>query len=123
MFGDARGFFMETWQAEKFAAAGIDATFVQDNHSRSVQWTLRGLHLQVAHTQGKLVRVSSGSVFDVVVDLRAEFAELRRLVGRGAVRREPSHAVGASGPGARHSGDLAERGFPVQVHGFLQPAG
>jgi dTDP-4-dehydrorhamnose 3,5-epimerase len=70
VFGDARGFFMETWQAEKFAAAGVHAVFLQDNHSRSVQWTLRGLHLQVAHTQGKLVRVSSGSVFDVIVDLR-----------------------------------------------------
>ena len=70
VFGDARGFFMETWQAEKFAAAGVHATFLQDNQSRSVQWTLRGLHLQVAHTQGKLVRVSSGSVFDVIVDLR-----------------------------------------------------
>lgn len=70
VFGDARGFFMETWQADKFSAAGIEAAFVQDNHSRSRQWTLRGLHLQVAHTQGKLVRVASGSVFDVVVDLR-----------------------------------------------------
>jgi dTDP-4-dehydrorhamnose 3,5-epimerase len=70
VFGDSRGFFMETWRADKFAAAGIDATFLQDNHSRSNQWTLRGLHLQVAHTQGKLVRVASGSVFDVVVDLR-----------------------------------------------------
>jgi len=70
VFGDARGFFLETWQKEKFAAAGIDATFVQDNHSRSSQWTLRGLHFQSEHTQGKLVRVTSGSVFDVVVDLR-----------------------------------------------------
>jgi dTDP-4-dehydrorhamnose 3,5-epimerase len=70
VFGDTRGFFMETWHADKFAAAGIDAAFLQDNHSRSNQWTLRGLHLQVAHTQGKLVRVASGSVFDVVVDLR-----------------------------------------------------
>src|ERR1700693_3947229 len=70
VFGDARGFFTETWQEQKFKAAGIDATFVQDNHSRSVQWTLRGLHLQVEHAQGKLVRVSLGSVFDVVVDLR-----------------------------------------------------
>jgi dTDP-4-dehydrorhamnose 3,5-epimerase len=70
LFGDARGFFVETWQAKKFADAGITAEFVQDNHSRSKQWTLRGLHLQVAHTQGKLVRVGSGSVFDVVVDLR-----------------------------------------------------
>jgi dTDP-4-dehydrorhamnose 3,5-epimerase len=70
VFGDERGFFMESWRADKFANAGIDADFVQDNHSRSKQWILRGLHFQVAHTQGKLVRVSSGSVFDVVVDLR-----------------------------------------------------
>jgi dTDP-4-dehydrorhamnose 3,5-epimerase len=70
VFGDARGFFMETWQSAKFAAAGIAAEFVQDNHSRSKQWTLRGLHMQVAHTQGKLVRVTAGSVYDVVVDLR-----------------------------------------------------
>ena len=71
VFGDARGFFMETWQEKKFKAAGIDATFVQDNHSRSGQWTLRGLHLQMKHPQGKLVRVTSGSVYDVVVDLRS----------------------------------------------------
>jgi dTDP-4-dehydrorhamnose 3,5-epimerase len=70
VFGDARGFFLETWQKEKFAAAGIDAGFVQDNQSRSSRWTLRGLHFQSEHTQGKLVRVASGSVFDVVVDLR-----------------------------------------------------
>ena len=70
VFGDERGFFVETWQEQKFQAAGIDATFVQDNHSRSGRGTLRGLHLQVKHTQGKLVRVASGSVFDVIVDLR-----------------------------------------------------
>ena len=70
VFGDARGFFMETWQIEKFAAAGIEAEFLQDNHSRSKQWTLRGLHLQQPRAQGKLVRVAAGSVFDVVVDLR-----------------------------------------------------
>ena len=70
VFGDARGFFMESWHEEKFKAAGLDATYVQDNHSRSGQWTLRGLHLQVKHTQGKLVRVAAGSVFDAVVDLR-----------------------------------------------------
>jgi dTDP-4-dehydrorhamnose 3,5-epimerase len=70
VFGDARGFFLETWQAPKFAAAGITAKFVQDNHSRSAQWTLRGLHFQTEHTQGKLVRVTAGNVFDVVVDLR-----------------------------------------------------
>jgi dTDP-4-dehydrorhamnose 3,5-epimerase len=70
VFGDDRGFFMETWQTAKFDAAGIHANFVQDNHSRSTQWTLRGMHMQVDHTQGKLVRVTSGTVFDVVVDLR-----------------------------------------------------
>jgi dTDP-4-dehydrorhamnose 3,5-epimerase len=70
VFGDGRGFFLESWQKEKFAAAGIDAAFVQDNHSRSSRWTLRGLHFQIEHTQGKLVRVAAGSVFDVVVDLR-----------------------------------------------------
>ena len=70
VFGDDRGFFMETWHEPKFRAAGIDATFVQDNHSRSTQWTLRGMHLQVQHTQGKLVRVTAGSVYDAVVDLR-----------------------------------------------------
>jgi dTDP-4-dehydrorhamnose 3,5-epimerase len=70
VFGDARGFFLESWHKEKFAAAGIDATFVQDNQSRSSRWTLRGLHFQSEHTQGKLVQVTAGSVFDVVVDLR-----------------------------------------------------
>ena len=70
VFGDERGFFMETWQEAKFLGAGIDATFVQDNQSRSTQWILRGMHLQVEHTQGKLVRVTAGAVFDAVVDLR-----------------------------------------------------
>jgi dTDP-4-dehydrorhamnose 3,5-epimerase len=70
VFGDARGFFLETWHVEKFAATGITAAFVQDNHSRSSQWTLRGLHFQCEHPQGKLVRVTAGSVFDVIVDLR-----------------------------------------------------
>jgi dTDP-4-dehydrorhamnose 3,5-epimerase len=70
VFGDARGFFLESWQEKKFADAGITPKFVQDNHSRSSQWTLRGLHFQTEHTQGKLVRVTSGSVFDVMVDLR-----------------------------------------------------
>jgi dTDP-4-dehydrorhamnose 3,5-epimerase len=70
VFGDSRGFFMETWHDLKFKEAGIDTEFVQDNQSRSTQWTLRGMHMQVEHTQGKLVRVSAGSVFDAVVDLR-----------------------------------------------------
>jgi dTDP-4-dehydrorhamnose 3,5-epimerase len=70
VFGDARGFFLESWHAEKFARAGIDAAFVQDNHSRSVRGVLRGLHYQVARPQGKLVRVLVGEIFDVAVDLR-----------------------------------------------------
>ena len=69
--GDARGFFLETWHANRYAEAGIDLPFVQDNHSRSTQGILRGLHLQTEKPQGKLVRVTSGAVFDVVVDCRA----------------------------------------------------
>jgi dTDP-4-dehydrorhamnose 3,5-epimerase len=70
LFGDARGFFMETWNAEAFATAGIEAAFVQDNHSRSAKGVLRGLHYQSPRPQGKLIRVVAGAVFDVVVDLR-----------------------------------------------------
>lgn len=70
VFGDARGFFMETWNEQKFAQAGIHARFVQDNHSRSAAGILRGMHYQLRHPQGKLVRVVRGSVFDAVVDLR-----------------------------------------------------
>jgi dTDP-4-dehydrorhamnose 3,5-epimerase len=81
VFGDDRGFFMETWQAAKFDAAGIDAKFVQDNHSRSTQWTLRGMHMQIDHTQGKLVRVTAGTVFDVVVDLRRSSPSFGRWWG------------------------------------------
>lgn len=70
VFGDERGFFLESWQEKKFADAGIDARFVQDNHSRSARNTLRGLHYQTQMTQGKLVRVTSGAAFDVAVDIR-----------------------------------------------------
>lgn len=68
--GDERGFFMETWNAQAFAAAGIEAGFVQDNHSRSARGVLRGLHYQIVQPQGKLVRVVAGRVFDVAVDIR-----------------------------------------------------
>ncbi|MGD9092981.1 MAG: dTDP-4-dehydrorhamnose 3,5-epimerase [Anaerolineales bacterium] len=70
VFGDQRGFFMETYQAERFAAAGIPNTFVQDNHSGSRQGTLRGLHYQIRQPQGKLIRVIAGEIFDVAVDIR-----------------------------------------------------
>lgn len=71
VFGDARGFFLERYHAERYAAAGIDARFVQDNHSRSRRGTLRGLHFQRSHPQGKLVEVARGRIWDVVLDLRA----------------------------------------------------
>ncbi|MFN2197134.1 MAG: dTDP-4-dehydrorhamnose 3,5-epimerase [Anaerolineales bacterium] len=70
VYGDARGFFMETYQARRFSEAGIPDTFVQDNHSGSRQNILRGLHYQIHQAQGKLVRVVSGEIFDVAVDLR-----------------------------------------------------
>jgi dTDP-4-dehydrorhamnose 3,5-epimerase len=70
VFEDARGYFLESWNARTLAAAGLDAAFVQDNHSHSVRNVLRGLHYQVQHAQGKLVRVVTGEVFDVAVDLR-----------------------------------------------------
>jgi dTDP-4-dehydrorhamnose 3,5-epimerase len=82
VFGDHRGFFMETWQRKAFAAAGIDADFVQDNHSRSTQGILRGLHYQVQQPQGKLVRVTQGEVFDVAVDLRRDSSTFGRWVGQ-----------------------------------------
>lgn len=70
VFLDDRGFFLESWRADKYAAGGIDVTFVQHNHSRSARGTVRGLHAQRTHPQGKLVRVLAGAVFDVVVDIR-----------------------------------------------------
>ncbi len=70
VFGDDRGFFYESWNAQTFAALGLDLTFVQDNHSKSAKNVLRGLHYQIQKPQGKLVRVIAGSVYDVVVDLR-----------------------------------------------------
>jgi dTDP-4-dehydrorhamnose 3,5-epimerase len=79
--GDARGFFKETWNARRFAEAGIHAEFVQDNHSRSGRGTLRGLHYQVRQPQGKLVWVLSGAVFDVAVDLRRSSPTFGRWVG------------------------------------------
>ncbi len=70
LFGDERGFFMETFQATEMAAAGIDYPFVQDNHSGSRKGILRGLHYQLRHPQGKLVRAIAGEIFDVIVDIR-----------------------------------------------------
>ena len=80
--GDARGFFLESFNAQTFhGVTGLDVTFVQDNHSRSSRGVLRGLHYQIRHPQGKLVRVSHGSVFDVAVDLRRSSPTFGQWVG------------------------------------------
>lgn len=81
VFGDARGFFFETWQQQKFAAAGITLPFVQDNHSHSTRHTLRGLHYQIRQPQGKLVRVTRGAVYDVAVDIRRSSPRFGQWVG------------------------------------------
>lgn len=81
IFGDQRGFFQETYHREKFLAGGIDATFVQDNHSRSAHGVLRGLHYQIQQPQGKLVRVLRGEIWDVAVDLRRSSPTFGKWVG------------------------------------------
>lgn len=81
VFGDERGFFCETWQAERYREAGVEGTFVQDNHSRSSQGVLRGLHYQIQQPQGKLVRVTHGEVFDVAVDMRRSSATFGQWYG------------------------------------------
>ncbi|GAB6058814.1 dTDP-4-dehydrorhamnose 3,5-epimerase [Desulfonatronum parangueonense] len=80
-FGDARGFFLETYQADRYAEAGIHAAFVQDNHSRSSRGVLRGLHYQIGRPQGKLVMVTRGAVFDVAVDIRKGSSTFGRWYG------------------------------------------
>jgi len=81
VFGDARGFFMESWNQKTFEKLGISANFVQDNHSHSARHVLRGLHYQVRQPQGKLVRVTSGEIWDVAVDLRRGSPAFGRWTG------------------------------------------
>jgi dTDP-4-dehydrorhamnose 3,5-epimerase len=81
VFGDERGFFLESWNEKAFSDAGIREHFVQDNHSRSTLGVLRGLHYQILHPQGKLLRVLQGSVFDVIVDLRRNSTHFGRWDG------------------------------------------
>jgi len=81
VYEDARGFFMDTWQEQRFHDAGIDAKFVQDSHSRSSHGALRGLHYQVIKPQGKLIRVIHGEAFDVAVDLRKSSPTFGQWVG------------------------------------------
>ena len=102
-YGDARGYFMETYQESEFRAAGLDYSFVQDNQSSSLKGVLRGLHFQKTHPQAKLVRVLSGEVFDVAVDLRRGSATYGKWAG-----------VVLSGENRRQL--MIPRGF---AHGFL----
>lgn len=81
VFGDARGYFLESWNEKTFAAVGIDTHFVQDNHSHSTRGVLRGMHFQSKQTQGKLVRVVSGAVYDVAVDVRRSSPTFGRWAG------------------------------------------
>ncbi len=81
VYGDERGFFLESWNKAKFAELGLNFDFVQDNQSRSQQGILRGLHYQLNHTQGKLVRVTAGSVYDVAVDIRKSSPTFGEYVG------------------------------------------
>jgi dTDP-4-dehydrorhamnose 3,5-epimerase len=80
-FEDERGHFFETWNQQEFWRGGIDASFVQDNHSHSIRHVLRGLHYQIRHAQGKLVRVAYGTVFDVAVDVRRRSPTFGQWVG------------------------------------------
>lgn len=99
-FKDARGFFLETWQEQAFKRAGLDVKFVQDNHSRSTRHTLRGLHYQIKQAQGKLVRVATGAVLDVAVDLRRSSATFGRWVA--AELSDENHCMMWVPPGFAH---------------------
>lgn len=81
VFRDPRGFFMEWYNARTFAGLGINATFVQDNHSKSGKGVLRGLHYQIEHSQGKLIKVIAGAVFDVAVDVRKSSPTFGKWLG------------------------------------------
>ena len=100
LFGDDRGFFMETYHLERFREAGIDATFVQDNHSRSARGVLRGLHYQEPNPQGKLVRCTRGALFDVAVDIRVGSPMFGRWYG--AELSEANHRMLWIPPGFAH---------------------
>ena len=99
-FGDARGFFLETYHEREFAKAGITLGFVQDNHSHSAKHTLRGLHFQIEQPQGKLVRVTRGRVFDVVVDMRRSSPRFGLWIG--AVLDDTNHHMLWIPPGFAH---------------------
>jgi dTDP-4-dehydrorhamnose 3,5-epimerase len=117
---DGRGFFVETYHADRYREHGIAAPFVQDNHSRSIQGTLRGLHLQLQRPQGKLIHVIEGEIFDVAVDVRRGSAAFGRWVSV-ALSADNFRQVYVP-PGFAH-GFLRrqpDRAGRVQVHGFVR---
>ena len=122
IFGDHRGFFMETWSRKKFEEASLDFDFVQDNHSSSVKGTLRGLHYQTVNTQGKLVRVTVGKVFDVAVDIRRSSPTFGKWVGE--VLSADNRKMFWVPPGFAHGflvlSDIAE--FQYKCTDFYNPA-
>ena len=107
VFTDPRGFFLETYHSERYRAHGIDAQFVQDNHSCSAPGTIRGLHYQLTHPQGKLVRVLRGAIYDVAVDIRRGSPTFGRWVATEL-------------SAANHRQMYIPPGF---AHGFAVPAG
>lgn len=120
--GDPRGFFFESWEERKFVAAGLAMKFVQDNQSRSKRHILRGLHYQTEHTQGKLVRVVTGTVFDVAVDIRRSSRTFGRWVG--VILSEENHHMLWVPPGFAHGflvlSELAD--FVYRCTDFWSPA-
>ena len=122
VFGDQRGFFMETWSRKKFQEAGLNFDFVQDNHSSSVKGTLRGLHYQTVNTQGKLVRVTVGKVFDVAVDIRRSSPTFGKWVGE--ILSAENRKMFWVPPGLAHGflvlSDIAE--FQYKCTDFYNPA-
>jgi dTDP-4-dehydrorhamnose 3,5-epimerase len=117
VFGDSRGFFYESWNARAFEAAGIRASFVQDNHSRSAKNVLRGLHYQIRQPQGKLVRVAVGAVFDVAVDLRRSSPTFGKWEGV-PLSAENKRMLWIP-PGFAHGFLLSSGRRSVQDHGLL----
>lgn len=122
VFKDPRGFFMESWHSRKFADAGLKVEFVQHNHSRSAQWTLRGLHYQIQHPQGKLVRVCRGEVFDVAVDLRRGSTTFGKW--HGQILSDSNHTMMWIPPGFAHGflvlSEVAD--FEYSCNEFYSPA-
>ena len=121
VFGDERGFFFESWNQREFADIGLDAAFVQDNHSKSARGILRGLHYQTSQVQGKLVRVVAGEVFDVAVDMRRSSPRFGQWAG--ATLAASNHRMLWIPPGFAHgfyvTGESAE--FVYKCTDFYAP--